>query len=244
MKKIRLLFMLLILFSFNSKYKADTCSDKELVSLVKNMKVEYKLDEFGEKEVTFDTINDNGENVKEKMTVTNNKDYFYVLLLKTNKYVDLNIKVTDDYEDSEYDASYNYYYENYIIGSPLHFDSKTYNIKIYAGESTSCNGELLREISYKVPPYNKYVNTEYCNQNPDDEEICALDKDTSKITIKDFKEKTSIIEEKREFNNKSFIQKVWFYIKNYYLYVLIPLVIVTMGYVIMVIKYKRKALEV
>ena len=98
---------------------------------------------------------------------------------------------------------------------------------------------MLREIEYKVPSYNQYALTDFCQQEENkNQDICKINTDTSKVTEKEFSEKADTIE-KENVNDSIFI-KILKYIGKYWYYAVIPFVIVAAVYYYKVSAYKKE----
>lgn len=182
------------------------CSDKELNDWAENVKITYK------------------EEIK---TESYNPEFKYVLLVSPyNEKVNVKVK----FDNNVYDIDYDEYYKTNAIGSYIHFDDKKYSIEFYGNDKSSCNGELLREIEYITPGYNKYKDYEYCEANPDND-ICKSDTKTSNITDEEFSNKTKTIEKDNS---------ILSIIKEYWYFVVIPVLIVCCIYYYKVYLLKKK----
>lgn len=229
MKKV-LLCVLLVLLSFTGIKVCATCFDDTLNTWIEKVKIKQVI------------ISDD---YKAPSGVSNEdlSNYSYLLMLDIPR-SDLKVMAKDTYSSSEYEVEYDSNYKNYVIGSEVHFINKVYTITIYmADDATSCAGEKMRTFTYTVPKYNQYHDTSYCEGNPDDEN-CGMYtevKDTDKIdTI--IKDDYDDMIKKEEYSTLSFIEKAIFVIKEYYLYVLIPVIAISIVYyvIIMITKKRRE----
>lgn len=211
------IFFMLIAFSFFTISVNATCNDKELNDWAEKVNIEFK---------------------EEKETKDYTPEFAYVLLM--NPYNDkVNMEATDTYSEDFYKIEYDKYYKTNAIGSYVHFEEKTYTIRFYGNEKSSCNGELLREIEYKVPSYNQYALTDFCQDEENkDQDICKMNTDTSKITEEEFNKQADIIDNKT--NNDNVFLTIVKYILKYWYYAVIPFVIVAGIYYYKVSVYKKE----
>lgn len=212
--KLTLIFSLTFMFTLNVNAQ---CNDKELNDWAENVNIEFK---------------------EEKETENYTPDFAYVLLV--NPYNEkARIEATDSYSEDFYHVDYDNYYKTNAIGSYVHFEEKTYTIRFYGNEKSSCNGELLREIEYKVPSYNQYALTDFCQQEENkNQDICKMNTDTSKITEEDFNKKADVIDEKNKETN--IFEKIIKFIIKYWYYVVIPFAVVAGIYYYKVSAYKKE----
>lgn len=169
--------------------------------------------------------------------------YSYLLMLNKPR-KDLRVVAKDTYQENEYNVNYDIDFDNYVIGSEVHFVDKEYTITVYMNDSSAeCKGEIMKTIHYKVPKYNDYNDTIYCEENPDDK-ICGAYTEINDKNKKDIQDKIDdFYNEKLEeelFKTKSWYEKVWIIIKEYALFILIPLVIISIAYLIKIKVIKKK----
>ncbi len=226
-KKISLMIVTLIVFlSFNSKAFA-VCNDKELNDSASALNVRTMED--------FIVTDENDNIIREK-------EYLYLLYF--NKVLDnmegmYKIEVTDSESDKKYEAKYDKTIKTYYIGSLIHYTSKKYFITVYGGEKSKCPGERIKNIVYTVPPYNDYRDSLYCEEHLQ-EDICAFDYDSSKINEDKYQEIIDQKEKDRELDNMTFFQKTFYYIKSYWCFVVIPVVVISLFYLVVIFIYKKR----
>lgn len=202
MKKGIKIGLIIPILLISSKVYAE-CNNNELNDWAEKVSIEYK------------------DNLK-------SGDYNYLLLV--SPYNELaTVKVVLD--DKEYLIDYDSDYKTNVIGSNIHFDEKKYIIKFYGNEKSGCNNELLRELEYKVPGYNKYSDYEYCNNNKN-LEICKTNTDNKNLSDEEFNKKIV----KEEVEEKTILS----FIKNYWCFVIVPIVIVAAIYYYKVYLLKKK----
>ena len=107
-----------------------------------------------------------------------------------------------------------------------------------------CNHHPLKTITYKIDPFNFYYKTEKCEMYPE-APLCKIYMDTSNITEKEFEEEMEayINSINPVIDEPSLLEILLSYLKNYGIYVLIPIVIFSIGYfkkVKLVKKHERK----
>lgn len=230
MKRI-VLFILTIICLFSVKINVfAVCEDDELNDWAETIEIFFQEDYT----YSYDSVDENGnEIIKEHIA-----EYYYKLFVCAPR-SDIDVKVTDSENTKEYSAIKCDFDNSYIVGSDIHFSKKTYNFKIYGNSSSNCPGELLRTLKYTVPAYNKYVGTEFCILNPD-VELCQADKDTSNMTEEEVEDYMADITEKNKINSMATSEKILYYIGKYWYYVVIPIIIVSVVYLVRIKLYKKK----
>lgn len=227
MKKVNfLLLSLFLLLTFNSKIYA-ICESEEMNKWVDEAHIEAIED------VNMDIYDDNGNFVG-----VHEKKYHYLLMIYPSR-KDVYAKVTDSLTEGEYDALYDDTFYTITVGSYTHNTKKKYTIILYGSEDSACPGEILKTLTYEANPYNKYMTYTYCEENPFDD-ACTFNADTGTWTEDEFFKYVEDQEKKDELKNMSFFPKCWYYIKNYWFYVVIPVVLISIFYLITIIIEKNK----
>lgn len=223
-KKIIIAMTLVFLLSF-TKVKA-TCDIDFINDIAEKFKVVYTED-------TASKIISESGHVTEVET-----GYAYFLVF--SPYSDwIKIKVTNSLDSEEQVAKYNETQKTYVIGSYIHYQPKEYTIKVYGADSSTCSNELLKTTKITVPRFNDYSLFEYCALNKT-EDICSMMKDTTKVSLEEFKEITSKTEDEKKIDNMTTFEKVKYYALRYGLFILIPILIISIYYVIKMKQYKKK----
>lgn len=226
MKKVKfLLFSLLLIFVYSDRVLA-VCEDEKLNDWAESAQIIAFEDQ------DMDMYNDG------KLIGTHKKSYHYLLSI----YPPLEIvyaKVTDSLTKEEYIVESNSDFKTIVIGSKIHNTKKKYTITLYGGKNSACPNEKLKTLTYEANPYNKYMTTEFCINNPDDEK-CLFDSDAGTMTEEEFDAYVTKQLQKKETQNMSFIAKTWFYIKKYWFYVIIPIVLISIFYGITIFIEKKK----
>lgn len=133
------------------------------------------------------------------------------------------------------------YYESvklYGVGAYTNLEEETYTIEVYGGDNSACPNELLKTVKYTVPRLNRMVKSEKCVQNPDLEICKTFTNSTKDMTEEDFNkaiEKYTKGEGSSSFSFKTLLDKI----SDYALWIVIPLVMISLIYVIRVGKYKK-----
>lgn len=227
MKRIRiLLFSLMLIFAFSDKIFA-VCEDEELNDWAAEATIQAIED------IDMDMYDEN-----DKLIGTHKKEYHYLLLV----YPQTNLvyaKVKDSLSNDEYIVNMNKDFSTIAIGSKVHDTKKKYTITLYGTSESACPNEKLKTITYEANPYNKYMTTEFCINNPDDEK-CLFDSDAGTMTEKEFEDYVAKQLETKEVENMSWIAKIWFYIKKYWYFVVIPVVLISIFYGITIFIEKKK----
>ena len=227
MKKVKfLLISLMLLFVFSDNVFA-VCEDEELNDWAEKAYIEPVEDE------DMDIYDESG-----KLLTTHKKKYHYLLLV----YPQIDIayaKVKDSLTNEKYTVNYDSDFNTIAIGSKIHDTKKKYTITIYGGENSACPNEKLKTLTYETNPYNRYMTTEYCINNPGDEK-CLFNSDAGTMTEEEFKSYVAKQLQVKETQNMSFIAKAWFYIKKYWFYAAIPVVLISIFYGITIFIEKKK----
>lgn len=208
MKKI--IFSILLLFTLTLYVKAE-CNDTDLLTYANNVKIQFE---------TSDALE--------------NPEYLYYLFLEPQR-DDIEIKSTNslyggvtigsDMENGKYG-----------VPSRIHYKEKTYKFEVYVkSNAKACAGEKLTELSYTVPPYNYYSNTQYCVEHPD-LEMCKKMANTKELTNEEFVEKVKENEKKDDDEEKSLIFKIIF---DYLIWIIIPAAIIGFIYYKKIDKVKK-----
>ena len=142
-------------------------------------------------------------------------------------------KVTVEVKDSDgksLDVEYNSDLGTYFVGSKYHFEDKKYNIKFFANYASSCDGEILVSQDYVVPKFNEFSLSEYCDNNSND--ICSPFYDVKGKTNEELGKMVGI-----NTNEEKKTEKNWL---SYWYFILIPVLIISLIYIITINNYKKK----
>ncbi len=125
----------------------------------------------------------------------------------------------------------------YAVGCYTNLEEETYTIEVYGSENSACANEKLKTLRYTVPRFNRMVKNAKCVNN--NSELCkTFTNSTKDMTEQEFeKEIDKYIEEQEEPMTTSEILKLAL---SYGLYIIIPLVIISLIYVFRVKKYKKE----
>ena len=213
-KTISFIFCLFImLFAFSINVDA-ICENDDLNEWATKIEVKFT-------EVTQDvTYEENGE--------TKETSFAYILSLNEPR-DDIKIIVKDQSgataEAKKYKLGDK---EIYGVGCYTNLEEETYIMSVY-GANDKCNNELLRTLKYTVPRFNEFMKDVRCENS--DEEICkSFTNSTKDMTDTDFNKKISP-------STKSTSSKILDAIKEYGLFILVPLLIVNIFYFIKIKKY-------
>lgn len=210
MKKILILFFCLF---FSVSVKAE-CTDRDLVKWAREVEIKYA-----------DIVEDDLENAY----------YLYVSPKIENLYIEAK---NDLYPGS---PAYGQELPNgeYGIASRIHFETKTYEINIYASKDAKvCPGELLVSKSISVPQYNYYNKSAFCEQFPESK-LCETMSDVNDLTTEEFeKEAQEYYEEKNptEPKKQNIIITIIF---DYLVWIIIPALIIGFIYKAKIKKVRR-----
>ena len=211
MKKILCVFIVVSVFFTNILTCKAICNDDVLLA-AKNVKVE---------------------------AIPMTEDLIYYVIKISNLTPEVYVTVYEDdngttttytYEDSEngvIEIEHWYIYEKVY-----------YTVNVYS-EVEGCTDESLNEITVNTKKFNERYGYVSCEENPDYEKCDPFYEPPvgEEQTDKEFYEE---IQEYNKEQDMSFLEKTWNVIKEYYLYVLIPIVIVAVIYGILIYVYKAK----
>ena len=178
-KRISLLLITLVLFLVFEPKLFAVCTDLELNDIAEDLNVFLVED--------LEII---GENDK----VERERKYLYLLSFGetlSGKKDKVKIEVTDSENSKKYNATYDTFYDTYVI-------------TIYGGDKSKCPNEKIKAFSYKVNAYNIYRDSEYC-QTHKEEDVCSIDFDSSNLNDEEFNKlvNPTVTPE------LTFFQKVW-----------------------------------
>ncbi len=221
-----LIFSLLIMFDVNA-----LCYDEELNEWAVDVNVSFKEDK------RFVPM---GENSSE------NDEFFAYFLSVSPIRDDIIIKVTDGSGNIAEGKSYNIDLDNdgkkedeYGVGCYNNLDDETYIIEIYGKENSACPNELLKTLKYTVPQYNDYIKSEYCENYPDHELCQTYTNKTKSMTETEFNDILDKYD--KEIKGKELTSsKIFKIIVEYGIYILIPLALVSIYYIIKIVKLKKE----
>lgn len=143
--------------------------------------------------------------------------------------------VTNDYND----VVKTYHYSDTEEGM-FTFDTEdiytniNYIIRFY-NEDSNCTKDSLKTITFKTDKYNPYSISDLCNSEYEID-LCNPFYDIKDMTFEEFTEKlTKKYNKFEEEANRDFK----YYFKKYYLYVLIPFIIILVIFIVRIILLKR-----
>lgn len=148
---------------------------------------------------------------------------------------ELYLEVTNDYND-DVDV---YTKDNFTDGV-LVIQSKTvtekinYSAKVYTTD-TSCSNKILRNINFSTNKYNIFVSNEVCNDRYDTIKYCNPFYDVKDMSLTEF---INLVNEEAAKLDVHYTFKD--YVKMYYLYVLIPFLVISIVYIVRIIIFKRR----
>lgn len=170
--------------------------------------------------------------------LSSDSTYIYVLIPDDSFY----LKVINTYDNLEKiytrsDADENGFV---VIESPDIFENINYNINVFYTDTT-CGIESIDSFEFETGIYNKYSSSSVCNEMQVD--VCNINYTPEMIKkyyedekLSDSNIKDIIQKELKEKNSYSFVD----YVKKYYLYILVPLLIISVIYIPIIIFTRRK----
>jgi hypothetical protein len=107
-----------------------------------------------------------------------------------------------------------------------------FSVTIY---SNSCGSDKLRTYEYQYGTLNKYAVSDFCKDNQHKSDWCKGDANTEGMTEEEVKKKVE--RDVKLYDAKAKVQES---VKKYYLYVLIPFLLVILIYAIRIYLFKKK----
>ena len=235
MKKLLIFILLFLCFSFNINA---LCYDDDLNNWALNVKINQV--EFNNK--LLNELNDN-KPLKETM------DYAYILTLSEYR-ADVVMKAVlsmkeEDGTNYTENLEWKYIPGHKVWGIP-NYNAKgevNYDISIYGGEDSNCSGQLVKTLTHKIEPFNFYLKTEYCEKYPE-APMCEMYKDTSNVSKEEFDQIMEDYEKEHgPQQEKTFMDKVFEYIYQYAVFILVPFVCISFFYILKIAKVKKEEKE-
>ena len=127
-----------------------------------------------------------------------------------------------------------------VVDGVLSFDTYNVNhnisyvVKVYS-EDASCGIEPLNTISFTTDKFNEHSISSVC-KNPYEIDMCDPFYDVGDMSFSEFNERVSKLVEEA---SKTFGDKVLDFIKKYYLFVLIPVILIVLVYVVRIMLLRR-----
>ena len=231
MKKIRtFIFYLVIMFLLVGKVDA-TCENKELEEELNEWATTVETEfipSYGT--VSYEKTNKEGKTEK----VSGQFSYFLSI---NNTRDDIKMVVKDGNGDSVEATTYTMEdgKKIYGVGCFTNIEEETYIITIYQN-ADNCSDGLLKTMKYTVPRFNEYSYKSLCTGS--DSEYCkAYTNSTKDMTFEEFEE---IMEDEIRRNQPKGVLDI---LEEYGLYVLIPLIVVSIYYIYKIRKYRQEESE-
>ena len=212
MKKILLGFIMLAVFIVNVNAE---CNNEELNDWATKAEVEF---------------------TEVKELYTDVSDYAYILSV-TPARDDIRLVVYDGKNDSANSEKYTMADGKEIIGVGCYtnLEEEKYTIEVYGAKGTSCENELLKKMDYSVERFNKYIKDARCKDS--DSEYCkTFTNSTANMTEKEFEK---ALKKDIDGDSKTASEYIKIFLK-YALFVVVPLAIVSVFYVIRIGKYQKQ----
>ena len=167
------------------------------------------------------------------------EDLIYYVIKISNLTPDIYVTVYED--DNETTTTYTYDDSKDGVIEIEHwyiYEKVYYTINVYS-DVEDCSGESLNEIKVNTKKFNERYGYVSCEENPDYEKCDPF----YEAPIGEEQTDQEFYDELQEYNkdqSMSFWDKVFSVIKEYYLYVLIPIVVVGVVYGVLIYVYKAK----
>ena len=200
-----------------------------IIVLTVNVKAECKSEELNEwattAEVEFHEI---------KTLGLNSSKYAYVLSVAPER-KDIRLVAYDGKKQKATSKSLSISQEEAVIGIGCYtnLEEETYTIEVYGATGGECENDLLKTMTYTVPRFNRYIKDRRCENN--DSELCQTFTNlTENMTEAEFDKAL-----KQEINDTAG-NDTFKTILKYSLFVVVPLAIVSIIYVIRIGKYQKE----
>lgn len=187
--------------------------------------------------VDCELVKESAQDVETYVRELSTEDGIYSQIDIYNMNLALYAVISNDYNNNVV----TYRYEDLKDGlltfkSPTIAEEVNFKIKIYSEEQT-CTTEPLKTINVKTRKYNVHSKNNICNNHYDDIELCDPFYDIGDMSLNEFIKKVeNAINNLETEKNYTWID----YIKMYYLFVLIPLLVIGGTYTFLIIKDKRR----
>lgn len=224
MKK-SVLFMLLTVVSFIGilEVKADCSVVKADASNI-TVKTEKSIEKVHVPDENNEGYEEDYEIVKIYTVISNLKDGMYV-------------KVTNDFDNEELTLGYSDSENGVLkVEAPTIYKRVNFKINVY-GSSEVCD-EVVKEETITTESYNVYTNSDKCSQNKD-LDVCDPFYDANKFTKEEFEDLVDKERERVDEENKTFVDKALESLSKYWIFILIPLVVIVGFFVVRIVILKR-----
>lgn len=162
------------------------------------------------------------KNVLVQLETVNEGTVYYHTIKISNIVQGVYVVVKEDDANSFNTYSFQNVPDNFLIIKVGQIYKKiNYKIEVYSDYET-CKDELMNTIELVTPKVNPYTSTQICLDNKEYKK-CALFEDTEGLTIEQLKEE---IDEYNEKLNMTPADKFINLVKNYSLYIVIPIVLI------------------
>lgn len=122
------------------------------------------------------------------------------------------------------------------VGCYTNLEEETYTIEIYGAKNSACSGELLKTLKYTVPRVNRFIKDARC-ENSDSEYCKTFTNSTKDMTQEDF---DKVMKKETSSGWDISFSNILKVLGSYGLYILIPLIIISVFYAIKINKYKKE----
>lgn len=149
----------------------------------------------------------------------------------------MSVKVTNDYNNEELNLSYSDSENGVLkIESPTIYRRVNVKVNVY-GSSEVCD-EVVKEETITTESYNTYTNSDKCVNNKD-LEVCDPFYDANKKTPEEFEKLVKEERKKIDEANKTFVDKALESLSKYWIFILIPVLVIIVVFVVRIIILKR-----
>lgn len=125
----------------------------------------------------------------------------------------------------------------YGVGCFTNLEEETYTIEVYGALNGKCSNELLKKVRYTVPRFNRMVKSAKCENSQS--ELCkTFTNATKNMTEEEFEKKVD--EDNGALKEKTTVKDILKSVLNLLLYIIIPLAVISVVYLIKIKKYKKE----
>lgn len=125
----------------------------------------------------------------------------------------------------------------YGVGCFTNLEEETYTLEVYGALDGACSNELLKKVRYTVPRFNRMVKSAKCENS--ESELCKTFTNATKdMTEEEFNKKVD--EDNGATKGETTFKDILKSILNLLLYIIVPLVVISVVYLIKIKKYKQE----
>lgn len=146
-------------------------------------------------------------------------------------------EVTNDYNDEVISVRYEDTNEGYFeVSSPFIYKSVKMSVQFYSNDETCTSTDVIKRVEVETDIFNTFYYNKTCRENRD-LEVCGPHYNNFGSTTEDFKK---MVEEMIIERDKTLTDKIIEFLKTYMWYIIIPVVLISVIFIISIILLKRR----